>query len=67
MIYFNIFINNIMPDPVTVGILITLGSLVIERIFKLAMHIKKSQCCGNTVEFDNNYYSPINENDLNKN
>lgn len=56
-----------MPDPVTVGILITLGSLVIERIFKLAMHIKKSQCCGNTVEFDNNYYSPINENDLNKN
>ena len=33
-------------DPVTVGLLIGLSTLVVERLFSVLMKVKKSHCCG---------------------
>lgn len=37
-------------DPSTVIIIIGVATLIIERSFSWGIKIKKSQCCGNTVE-----------------
>lgn len=39
-------------DPVTVGLLIGVITLLIERLFKWAGRIKESECCGVKIERD---------------
>jgi hypothetical protein len=56
--YFGPFLNKIltnniiMIDPVTIGLIVGIVMLVIERAFKWGMKIHKSKCCGNEVEFE---------------
>lgn len=47
-------------DPVTIGLLIGLATLVIERIYAWAKKIKKSECCGTKIEIrDSHEYCKI--------
>lgn len=43
-----------MADPTSILLLIGLGTLIVERIYsavvKAAPHIKKSSCCGSSIE-----------------
>jgi hypothetical protein len=41
-----------MIDPIQIGIIVTLVTLIIERGFKWGMKIHRSKCCGNEVEFE---------------
>lgn len=38
-------------DPVTIALLIGLGTLIVERAFSWGQKIRKSKCCGNEIEF----------------
>lgn len=37
-------------DPATIALIVGLATLIIERAFTWAQRIKKSSCCGGTVE-----------------
>lgn len=37
-------------EPSTILIIIGLATLIVERSFAYALKIKKSNCCGNTIE-----------------
>jgi hypothetical protein len=40
-------------DPISIGLIIGIVTLLIERTFYIIRKIKKSNCCGNEVEFKN--------------
>jgi hypothetical protein len=42
-------------DPSMVLIIIGVTTLIVERSFSWALKIKKSNCCGNTIEMKDDY------------
>lgn len=42
-------------EPSTILIFIGVTTLIIERAFAWALKIKKSKCCGNTIEMKDDY------------
>lgn len=43
-----------MIDPITIGLLITVGTLLIERVYSIVSKQRrfKSSCCGGQVEME---------------
>lgn len=45
-----------MLDPVTIGLIVGLASLFVERVYSLSVEVikrvKKSSCCGGVVEME---------------
>lgn len=39
-------------EPGTIIIVIGLATLIVERVFSLSMKIKKSTCCGGSIEME---------------
>lgn len=39
-------------DPVTIASLIAILTLLIERGFSIVRRVKKSTCCGSSIEFE---------------
>ena len=44
-----------MIDPITIGLLITVGTLLIERVYSIISKQRRfrSSCCGGEVEMEN--------------
>lgn len=48
-----------MVDPIVIGLLVTVSTLLIERTFAWLRKIKKSQCCGGSIELEPDDNKPL--------